>query len=100
MPPAFVRRHQASAYTNHIYTIISYSVSYLLSNRLLASLCRRVNVIIFVFYINLYTGVLDMPPSTPPRRRYLTRDQRIQVQTLRGIGLTYEAIVKHLGFSY
>ncbi|KAF2835625.1 hypothetical protein M501DRAFT_997757, partial [Patellaria atrata CBS 101060] len=41
-----------------------------------------------------------MPPSTPPRRHHLTRDQRIQVQTLRGIGLTYEAIVKHLGFSY
>lgn len=39
------------------------------------------------------------PPSTPQNRRcapYLTRDQRIQVQTLRGVGFTYEAIANHL----
>jgi transposase len=40
-----------------------------------------------------------MPPSTPPRR-HLTRDQRIQIQTLRGIGFTYEAIASHLHVSY
>jgi transposase len=40
-----------------------------------------------------------MPPSTPPRR-HLTRDQRLQIRTLRGIGLTYERIASHLKVSY
>ena len=38
-------------------------------------------------------------PQTPPQRRELTCDERIQVCTLVDLGLKYGAIVKHLGIS-
>ena len=38
-------------------------------------------------------------PQTPPQRRELTRDERIQVRTLVDLGLKYGAIAKHLGIS-
>ncbi len=43
-----------------------------------------------------------MPPSTPTRKKavYLTRDQRIQVQTLHSIGHTYAEIAEHLKITY
>jgi transposase len=40
-----------------------------------------------------------MPPSTPRRRRQLTRDERIECRALRRAGHTYEYIAKLLGFS-
>lgn len=36
-----------------------------------------------------------MPPTTPKRRK-LTRDQRLQIITLRGVGITYANIANHL----
>ena len=39
------------------------------------------------------------PPSTPKKQSDLTRDQRIQVTTLREIGWSYEQIAKHLGIT-
>ena len=44
------------------------------------------------------------PPSTPPIQRFknpdLTRDERLQVQTLRNAGFSYDQIVQQLGFTY
>ena len=44
------------------------------------------------------------PPSTPPSQRFknpdLTCDERLQVQTLRKFGLTYEQIVAQLGLTF
>ena len=39
------------------------------------------------------------PPSTPPRHRYLTRDERLQCQTLRLAGHKQEFIADLLGFT-
>ena len=44
-----------------------------------------------------------MPPSTPPtrqKRQDLTRDQRLQVLTLRSAGWTYEKIANHLKITH
>jgi len=45
---------------------------------------------------------LIIPPSTPPRQKatYLTRDQRLQAQTLQSISHTYEEITSHLKVTY
>ncbi|KAK4120044.1 hypothetical protein N657DRAFT_649626 [Parathielavia appendiculata] len=44
------------------------------------------------------------PPSTPPGQRFknpdLTRDERLQVQILRNLGMSYEQIVAQLGLTY
>ena len=45
------------------------------------------------------TQARSSPPSTPKSKRHtpmLTRDQRIQIQTLRGIGWSYRDIARHL----
>ncbi|OAG04261.1 uncharacterized protein CC84DRAFT_1219462 [Paraphaeosphaeria sporulosa] len=39
------------------------------------------------------------PPSTPPRHRYLSRDERLQAQTLHLAGHTQTFIANLLGFS-
>ena len=42
-----------------------------------------------------------MPPSTPKRKKqYLTRDQRLQILTLRDAGFTYDAITRQLHVTY
>ena len=43
-----------------------------------------------------------MPPSTPPRRKapYLTRDQRLQIRTLRAVGKSYAEIQAFIGCTY
>jgi transposase len=44
------------------------------------------------------------PPSTPPSQRFkscdLSRDERLQVQTLRNFGVSYDQIVAQLGLTY
>ncbi len=41
------------------------------------------------------------PPEVPqtPRRHEITRDQRLQVQTLAGVGLKYAEIAEELGIT-
>ncbi len=42
-----------------------------------------------------------MPPSTPKRKKqYLTRDQRLQILTLRDAGFTYDGISRQLHVTY
>jgi hypothetical protein len=42
-----------------------------------------------------------MPPSTPKRKKqYLTRDQRLQILTLRDAGFIYDAISRQLHVTY
>jgi hypothetical protein len=44
---------------------------------------------------------LQTPPSTPPPRTHqTTRDQRLQVQTLRDAGLTYNEIHQQLDLMF